>query len=108
MHLVTTKKEIQGCSYIHNTMHNKATTVLIRSVDTDIVLAIVTFHSLPVDELRTSFGVKKHCRPIPLHTIAQHIGDQKARLLTFGHAFIGCDTGSSFCSIGRITAFDIR
>lgn len=81
--------------------------ILIRSVDTDVVvLAIATFHALSVDELWIAFGVKKHYRFIAVHTIANRLGREKAKALPFFHAVTGCDTSSSFSSVGKKTAWD--
>ena len=81
--------------------------ILIRSVDTDVVvLAIAIFHALSLDELWVAYGVKKHYRLIPTHTIANSLGENKAKALLFFHAFTGCDTLSSFSGIGKKTAWD--
>ena len=76
-------------------------------MDTDVVvLAIATFHALSLDELWVAFGVKKHYRVIPVHIIANHLGEEKAKALPFLHAFSGCHTSSSFTSIGKKTAWE--
>lgn len=81
--------------------------ILIRTVDTDVVvLAIALFHALSIDELWIAFGVKKHYRYIAVHTIANRLGREKAKGLPFFHAVTGCDTTSSFSSIGKKTAWD--
>jgi len=80
--------------------------VLIRSVHTNIVvLAIAKFHDLSLEELWFAYGMKKHYRLLPVHAIADSLGEEKARALPFFHAFSGCDTSSSFSSIGKKTAW---
>ena len=58
--------------------------ILIRSVDTDIVvLAIAKFHDLSLEELWLAYGTKKHYRLIPAHATADSLGEEKARALPF-------------------------
>jgi len=81
--------------------------VLIRSVQTDVVvLAIAKFHDLSLEELWVAYGTKKHYKLILAHAIADSLGEEKARAFPFFHAFSGCDTLSSFSSIGKKTAWD--
>ena len=81
--------------------------ILIRSVDTDVVvLSIAAFHALSIDQLWIAFGVKKHYRYIAIHAIANKLGLENSRALPFFHALTGCDTTSSFSSVGKKTALD--
>ncbi|KAK4306901.1 hypothetical protein Pmani_021308 [Petrolisthes manimaculis] len=43
---------------------------------------------------------------IPTHQIATSLGAEKARALLMFHAFISCDTVSSFAGKGKKTAFN--
>lgn len=79
--------------------------IVIRSVETDVVLATGTFHALPLEELWIAFGVKKNYRIIPTHTTANCLGPEKTTALLFFHDLSGCDT-SSFSSVGKKTACD--
>ena len=67
-----------------------------------MVLAVANFHKLSQDELWVAFGVKKKYKLIPVHELASKLGQQKARALPFFLAITGCDTSSSFSSIGKV------
>jgi len=80
--------------------------VLIRSVDTDVVvLAIDKIPDISLEELWVAYGTKQHYRLLPAHAIADSLGEEKARALPFFHPFSGCNTSSSFSSIGKKTAW---
>ena len=82
-------------------------TVLIRTVDTDVVaLAVAAFQELNLDHIWIAFGTGRHFRYIPAHSIATGIGDSKAKALPVFHAYTGCDTISSFGGRGKKTAWD--
>ncbi len=82
--------------------------VLIRTVDTDVVvLAISTFHLLSLSELWIAFGTKAAYRYIPIHEIARSLDWERAQGLRFFHALTGCDSCSSFNTIGKLTAWNI-
>ena len=81
--------------------------ILIRSVDTDVeVLSIAAFHALSIDQQWIAFGVKKHYRYIAIHAIANKLGQENSRALPFFQWLTGCDTTSSFSSVGKKTAWD--
>ena len=74
--------------------------VAIRSVDTDVVvLAVANFQFLQLTELWIEFGVGKYYCFIPAHS---SIGPEKANVLPFFHALIGCDTTSVFCGVEKM------
>ena len=65
--------------------------VVLQTVDTDVlVLAISQMHKLPLLELWLEFGVGKHYRVIPIHSISARIGQEKSGALPFFHALTGC------------------
>src|SRR5207245_301414 len=82
-----------------------AKTIVIRTVDTDVVvLAISFFFTLKTEglqELWVLFGVGKKQRYIAAHAIADVLGAEKATALRGFHAFTGCDTVSSFATKGK-------
>ena len=82
--------------------------ILIRTVDTDVVvLAIAAVARLQtVTELWIAFGTGTNFRYIPVHSIAAALGTDKSLALPMFHAFSGCDTVSSFATIGKKTAWD--
>ena len=54
-----------------------------------------------------AFGHNKNFRYIAAHTIAAQLGDDWCKGLLSMHAFLGCDTVSSFCGIGKKTVWDV-
>ena len=81
--------------------------LLIRTVDTDVVvIAISTFHLISPDELWIAFGLGNHYRLIPIHELTKALGEDKSKALPFFHSFTGCDTSSSFSSVGKKKAWD--
>jgi len=71
--------------------------ILIRTVDTDVVILAIAFaKKVEVEELWIAFGVGNHLRYLPIHKIASSLSTQQREGLSFFHAFIGCDTVSFF------------
>ena len=94
--------------HAHDCVDKNMTKLMIRTVDTDVVvLAITFFHRLSVHELWIVFGVGKKYRYISVHDIALHLGEQNDEALAGFHAFTGCDQTSFFSGKGRKTAFRI-
>ncbi|XP_070183812.1 uncharacterized protein [Littorina saxatilis] len=82
--------------------------ILIRTVDTDVVvLAIAAAARHPGLEVWIAVGVGQNYRYISAHDIASMLGPEKASCLPLFHSFSGCDTVSSFSSIGKKTAWDV-
>ena len=85
-----------------------ATLVLIRTVDTDVVvIAIAMFSSLDLFQLWLSFGVGKHQRMLSIHSLFNALGESKCKCLPFFHAFTGCDQVSFFAGRGKKVAWTI-
>ncbi|XP_071135420.1 uncharacterized protein [Mytilus edulis] len=83
------------------------TRVMIRTVDTDVVVIVVScFHAINAAEIWVAFGTGKHFRYISIHELANTLGLEKAYALPVFHAFTGCDTVSSFAGKGKKTAWD--
>ncbi len=82
--------------------------VLIRTVDTDIVVLAISFFDKmqTAKTLYVAFGTSKHFRYIPIHEIADSLGPLKCRALPMFHAITGCDTTSSFAGKGKKTAWE--
>ena len=82
--------------------------VLIRTVDTDVVvLAVSVAQGLGSEyELWLAFGTSKHFRYIAAHKIANRLGSEKSQALPMFHALTGCDTVSSFVGHGKKTAWN--
>jgi len=90
----------------HASKHG-AKRIAIRTVDTDVViLAISFFHELMLTELWIHFGVGKHVRLIPIHSLAGQLGPAKCKALLLFHAITGCDTVSCFFGRGKKSAWE--
>ncbi|XP_032222990.1 uncharacterized protein LOC116604554 [Nematostella vectensis] len=80
--------------------------VLIRTVDTDVVILAVAFaRKLPVEELWVAFGVGKHLRYLQIHSMVDNLTTSQCEGLPFFHALTGCDTVSFFSRKGKKSAF---
>ena len=58
-------------------------------------------------ELWLAFGHGNNLRYISAHGIASQLGNVLSKALSFMHALTGCDTVSSFCDIGKKTAWAV-
>ena len=93
------------CAHIY---HHGLKKMILHVKDTDVlVLSIATANVLKECEILLAFGHSKNFRYIAAHTIAVELGDDWCKGLLFMHAFLDCDTVSSFCRIGRKTVFDV-
>ena len=88
-------------SHAANHGHHK---ILIKTVDTDVVVLAVSVAQGPEDELWLAFGTGKSFRYLAAHEIAAGLGPGKAQALPMLHALTGCDTASSFAGHGKKTA----
>lgn len=82
---------------------------MICTTDSDVVIIGVSVmqHLQDLSELWIAFGCGKNFRYIPVHTIAQHLGDARSGGLPVFHSITGCDTASSFYGKGKKTAWTI-
>lgn len=84
--------------------------VLIRTVDTDVlVLAISFVHKLRDQGLATlwvKLGTGAKVKQYAAHNIAEALGEQKAVALRGFHAFTGCDEVSFMAGKGKKTAWN--
>ena len=84
-----------------------SSSVVLRTVDTDVLVLTIAASAQSIDKkIYVQFGVGEHKRIFNVHNIRQEIGTQKALALPVFHAFTGCDTGSSFKSVGKKTAWE--
>ena len=82
--------------------------VMIIANDTDVVvLALYYFHRLQVETLWIRFGVGRNISWIPIHEIADELGEEKCSAIVFWFIFTGCDTVSSFGGRGKRTAWEV-
>ena len=92
-----------------NCAENGHKNILIRTVDSDVVLlAIAFFHKLSAEKLFVSFGTGKNFKIILAHEIAEILGHHKFQALLFFHAITGCETTSSFYGKGKKMAWEAR
>ncbi|KAK4318609.1 hypothetical protein Pmani_010400 [Petrolisthes manimaculis] len=76
--------------------------IMLRTVDTNVVvLAVSAVVLLENTQMWIALGTGKHLIYIPAHQIATSLGAEKARALLMFHAFISCDTVSSFAGKGK-------
>ena len=82
---------------------------MIRTVDSDVVVIAVYAYSRIADsnELWIDFGVGRNRKYIPIHDIDRRIPSSIVSCLPFLHAFMGCDTVSAWCDIGKHTAWNV-
>ena len=82
--------------------------IMMRTCDTDqLVLDIAALAFLQFDEFWLSFGVGRSHKYIPIHDLVHQLGHSVAKVLSGFHAFISCDTMSSFHGKGKKTCWDI-
>ena len=65
---------------------------MIQTADTDVVvITILNFHEIAVEEIWIAFGMGRHFRYIAVHEIAAQTGPTKSKALLMFHALTGCD-----------------
>ena len=83
------------------------TKVMIRTVDTDIVIIAVTaFQHITLSQLWIAFGVGKHLRYLSVHDISCSMGQEKSQALLAFHSCTGSDQTSFFACKGKKTAWE--
>jgi len=92
-------------------LNNGATTCLVRTVDTDVIVILLGKFQLfryicPNIKLWVEFGVGKRYSYINLNEIANGLGKEKCEVLPAFHSFTGSDTTLSFFGKGKKTAFE--
>ena len=78
---------------------------MIRTVDTDVVLATAYARRLGAGETWIGFGTGKDFRYIPVHVIATKLSEDVCTVLPLFHALTGCDTVSAFHGKGKKSAW---
>lgn len=99
------------CVHVSDALHKGAHDVLVRTVDTDVVVILVGsfFHlktTYPDMNLWVGFGTGKHYRYYDINSMCQQLGVPNSTALPFYHAFTGCDTTSQFFGKGKKTSWD--
>ena len=92
-----------------NIIANGYTNVLVRTIDTDVLILLVSY----ISQQQIGDGVNIHAFLINsdkfynIRTIIDSLGPDICRALPFFYAFSGCDTVSSFYGKGKCKMFDI-
>ena len=94
----------------HALLMEGAVTVLVRTVDTDVVVILVgKLHDLKAVNAHVNiwvaFGMGKNFKFISINRICASLGEQKSRSLPVFYALTGCDTTSAFNGKGKRSAW---
>ena len=100
------KADTRILRHVEDTMRQGYSKVAIRTVYTDVILAVTAAGRLDIDELWVAFATGKNFRFLAGHEMAVALGPNKCRGLPFFHALTGCDTVSSFGGRGKKTAWE--
>ena len=87
--------------HVHDTLRKGATSFLVRTVDTDVVVIPVGVFCCPVTrypdlDLWVGFCTGRHFRYYHINFVCLELGENKCKPLPFFHAFTGCDVTSQF------------
>jgi hypothetical protein len=96
--------------HILHALKHGATTIVVRTVDTDIIVILAgIFHELvvtqPSTDIWVAFGMGKKYRFYHINTICSSLGGPKSRALPVFHAYSGSDTTSAFNGKGKKSAW---
>lgn len=95
---------------VHAIQVSQATTILVRTVDTDVIVILVgKFHQLralkPDIKLWVAFGMGRVFRFISVNSISDDLGEVRLKSLPVFHALSGCDTTSAFFGKSKVSAW---
>ena len=102
--------DIRMILHVEDAVQNGYSKVMVRTVDTDVVVLAVTAASRlrnHISELWVAFGTGKHFRYLAAHDMAAALGVDKCIALPVFHALTGCDTVSFFGGRGKKSAWDV-
>lgn len=96
--------------HVLHALQSGCKSVLIRTVDTDIVVILVgKFGRLIAErsdaDIWIAFGMRKHFTFISVNRVCASLGETKAACLPVFHALSGCDTTSAFVGKGKHSAW---
>ena len=97
--------------HLKDALNNGATTCLVRTVDTDVVVIIVgKLHALLTDnpsaDVWVTFGKGKSFTSIHINEVCNALGEHQSIALPIFHSFTGCDTTSAFWGKGKKSAWE--
>ena len=92
--------------HIRHALEHGAETVLVRTVDTDVmVIHVGLFFDLitiqPSSDFWIAFSMGKNYRLYHINSICESLGEPRSRALPVFHAFSGCDMTSAFNGKGK-------
>ena len=96
--------------HVIQALQSGCTSVLVRTVDTDVVVILVGKFGRLIEErsdadIWIAFGMGKHFTFISVNKICTSLGETRARCLLVFHALTGCDTTSAFVGKGKHSAW---
>ena len=96
--------------HVLHALRNGAKTLVIRTVDTDVVVVLLGKHHqflLECLEMQIwiGFGMGKNCSFYHINRIYAWLGNGKCQGLSVFHALTGCDTTNSFWGKGKKSAW---
>ena len=99
------------CVHLMDALKKGATTVQVRTVETDVVVILISLcpsivSSYPQTNIWVVFGMGKAVNYFHINTISALMGNSKSQALAGFHAFTGCDTTSQFRGKGKKTAIE--
>ena len=92
---------VHVCHYLHSGHQN----IMIRSVDSDVVVLAVSVAIRLSINLWIAYGKERHYRYLNISETASLLGESKSKALPAFHAFTGNDYISSFYGIGKKNSF---
>ena len=96
--------------HVYDALERGAKTVMVCTVDTDVVVILISqYHKIVSQyseaEIWVAFGTSKQFRYYSINHVCANLGTYRSLCLPTFHAFIGCDTTSSFFGRTRKTAW---
>ncbi|KAG1666280.1 putative aldolase class 2 protein [Nymphon striatum] len=100
------------CVHIQDALKKGARTILVRTVDTDVIVILVglffnflsAYHDI---DLWVAFGMGKHFQYYNIKTVCQNLGSpNNSKALPIFHVFTGSDTTSQFAGKGKKSAWE--
>ena len=96
--------------HVLHALQSGCTSVLIRTVDTDVVVILVgKFDRLIAErsdaDIWIAFGMGEHFHFISVNRVCVSLGETRARCLPVFHTLSGCDTTSVFVGKGKQSAW---
>lgn len=94
------------CLHIADALQNGVQRIVVRTVDTDIVVILLgvfgqLLDNYPYIDMWVAFGMGQNFREIHINSVFKTLGKDSCMALPGFHAFTGCDTTSQFQGKGK-------